>query len=103
MFTSSVPNVVAGFDDYPCLYDVGHTTPPRGTLGTCLCRSCINSRLAVYSIEPCSTIPLVYTSSESSPLGVLVCAVLFRQDLDIRKGVATGRSGRISLCDRRVL
>jgi len=81
---------------HPVLAIAGHSA-------RAYCRSCINNRLAVYTIEPYFTIPLIYISSESSPLGVSIGAVLFRQDLDIREGVATGRSGRISLCDRRVL
>ena len=73
--------------------------PPRA-----YCRSCINSRLAVYHMDPYCTISLVYMSSKSSLLCVSIGAVFVSEGLGYR-----GRCydydaplRRISLCFPRV-
>ena len=83
MFTSFVPSFAADSIPLPPS-ELWVNRPPLGVHvppTRAYCRSCINSRLAVYPMDPYCTIHLVYMSSKSSLLCVSIGAVLFRQDL----------------------
>ena len=95
MFTSFVPSFAADSIPLPPS-ELWVNRPPLGVHvppTRAYCRSRINSRLAVYPMDPYCTIHLVYMSSKSSLLCVSIGAVLFRQDLDIYDGATIRCSG----------